>query len=188
MAPPSSAGTSRLCDSVRPFRSPRNHGASDFLAGLKARTLSTVVVAAVSQGAGLLFAAAIVAARGRPPPGPEFVVYALLTGVAAAVWAHEPLSCACDGPDGHHLADRRDVRGRPRRGGGPGGREAQRPAVDRDPRVHRRRGAMAMSVLSALYPVVTAALARVVLHERLSAWQLTGAGLALLGVLLITIA
>src|SRR5215210_3615871 len=61
------------------------YGASDFLAGLKARTLSTVVVAAVSQGAGLLFAAAIVAARGRPPPGPEFVVYALLTGVAAAV-------------------------------------------------------------------------------------------------------
>ena len=40
----------------------------------------------------------------------------------------------------------------------------------------------------ALYPVVTAALARVVLHERLSAWQLIGAGLALLGVLLITIA
>jgi drug/metabolite transporter (DMT)-like permease len=40
----------------------------------------------------------------------------------------------------------------------------------------------------ALYPVVTAALAGVVLHERLSAWQLIGAGLALLGVLLITIA
>jgi drug/metabolite transporter (DMT)-like permease len=45
-----------------------------------------------------------------------------------------------------------------------------------------------VSVLSALYPVVTAALAQVVLHERLSAWQLIGAGLALLGVLLITIA
>jgi drug/metabolite transporter (DMT)-like permease len=77
----------------------------------KARTISTVVVAAVSQGAGLLFAAAST------------------LGLLAIV-----------------------------------------------------------SVLSALYPVVTAALARVVLHERLSAWQLIGAGLALLGVLLITIA
>jgi drug/metabolite transporter (DMT)-like permease len=45
-----------------------------------------------------------------------------------------------------------------------------------------------VSVLSALYPVVTAALARIALRERLSVVQLIGAGLALVGVLLITLA
>jgi drug/metabolite transporter (DMT)-like permease len=45
-----------------------------------------------------------------------------------------------------------------------------------------------VSVLSALYPVVTVALARAVLQERLSMPQLIGAGLALVGVVFITIA
>lgn len=45
-----------------------------------------------------------------------------------------------------------------------------------------------VSVLSALHPVVTAALARVALRERLSVVQVIGAGLALVGVLLITLA
>jgi drug/metabolite transporter (DMT)-like permease len=44
-----------------------------------------------------------------------------------------------------------------------------------------------VSVLSALYPIVTAALARVVLGERLSGLQLIGAGIALVGVVFITL-
>src|SRR5215210_6678898 len=116
------------------------YGASDFLAGLKARTLSTVVVAAVSQGAGLLFAAAIVAARGRPPPGPEFVVYALLTGVAAAVGLTSLYRALAMGPMGivSPIAATSVIIPV---AVGVLGREAERPAVDRDPRMHRRRGA-----------------------------------------------
>jgi drug/metabolite transporter (DMT)-like permease len=266
------------------------YGASDFLAGLKARTISTVVVAAVSQGAGLLFAAAIVAARGRPPPGPEFVVYALLTGVAAAVGLTSLYRALAMGPMGivspiaatslvvpvavAVLAGERPSARQSigilacivgvvlvSRARGASGRPASRAAIglgllaalalggvvvgfdassEGDPywavavaraaavallagallftggdvrgigrrdlsvlalvgvlndaanvlfAVASTLGLLAIvSVLSALYPVVTAALARVVLHERLSAWQLIGAGLALLGVLLITIA
>ena len=43
-----------------------------------------------------------------------------------------------------------------------------------------------VSVLAALYPVATVVLARVVLHERLSAPQRVGAGSALAGAALIT--
>jgi drug/metabolite transporter (DMT)-like permease len=265
------------------------YGASDFFAGLKARTISTVVVAAVSQGAGLLFAAAIVAARGRPPPAPEFVVYALLTGVAAAVGLTSLYRALAMGPMGivspiaatsvvvpvavGVLAGERPSARQSigilacivgvvlvSRARGASGRPASRAiglgllaalalggvvvgfdassegdpywavAVARAAAVALLAGALVftrgkvrgvvrrdlsvlalvgvlndaanvlfavastlgllaiVSVLSALYPVVTAALARVVLHERLSAWQLIGAGLALLGVLLITIA
>ena len=266
------------------------YGASDFLAGLKARTISTMVVAAVSQGAGLLFAAAIVAARGRPPPGPEFVVYALLTGVAAAVGLTSLYRALAIGPMGivspigatsvvipvavGVLAGERPSARQSigilacivgvvlvSRARGASGRPASRAAIglgllaavalggvvvgfdassEGDPywavavaraaavallaavipftrgnvrRIGRRDlavlavvgvlndaanvlfavastlGLLAIvSVLSALYPVVTAALARAVLHERLSVRQLTGAGLALMGVLLITIA
>ncbi len=42
-----------------------------------------------------------------------------------------------------------------------------------------------MVVLSSLYPVVTALLARAVLHERLGPVRLLGVGLAVAGVMLI---
>src|SRR5215210_2135767 len=49
----------RMLASLLALAAAPGYGASDFLAGLKARTISTMVVAAVSQGAGLLFAVAI---------------------------------------------------------------------------------------------------------------------------------
>lgn len=47
---------------------------------------------------------------------------------------------------------------------------------------------MLVSVLSTVYPVVTTILARVVLGERLSRWQLTGTGAVLVGIACITLA
>ncbi len=60
-------------------------GCSDFLGGLKSRTLELLTVLLVSQGAGLLLVGAIVALRGEPVPDGEHVVYACLSGVAGAV-------------------------------------------------------------------------------------------------------
>jgi drug/metabolite transporter (DMT)-like permease len=264
------------------------YGTSDFLAGLKARTVPTLVVAAVSQGAGLLFAAAIVAGRGRPPPGTEFVVYAVLTGVAAAVGLTSLYRALAIGPMGIVSpigatsviipvavgvlgGERPSVRQSigilacifgvvlVSRARGASGRPASRAvgfgllaalalggvivgfdassegdpywavAVARGAALALLAAALLMtrgvrrpirgkdlpvlalvgvlndaanvlfavastlgllaivSVLSALYPVVTAALARIALRERLSVVQLIGAGLALVGVLLITL-
>jgi drug/metabolite transporter (DMT)-like permease len=265
------------------------YGASDFLAGLKARTVPTLVVAALSQGAGLLLTVAIVAVRGRPAPGAEFLAFAVLTGVAAAVGLTSLYRALAIGPMGIVspigatsvgipivvgllIGERpsagqsvgilacilgvvlvstvRGSSGRPAGaaigyavlaalalGGVVVGFDA---ASEGDPywavavargtavamllasllftRVHlravRRKDLPALAlvgvlndaanvlfsvastlgllavvaVLSALYPVVTAALARGVLGERLSASQLLGAAVALLGVVVLTVA
>jgi drug/metabolite transporter (DMT)-like permease len=57
-------------------------GVSDFLGGLKSRTLELLTVLVLSQGIGLLLIAVIVAARGRSAPDVEHVLYACLSGVA----------------------------------------------------------------------------------------------------------
>ena len=47
-------------------------GVSDFLGGLKSRTLELVAVLVLSQGAALVLVGVVVAARGQsPPPGEE---------------------------------------------------------------------------------------------------------------------
>ena len=130
-APPDRRYAARMLASLLALAAAPGYGASDFLAGLKARTVPTVVVAAVSQGAGLLFAAAIVAVRGRPPPGHGVRRVRGPHGIRRGRRADEPLPSARDR---------------------------------------------------------TAALARLALRERLPVVQLIGAGLSLVGVLLITLA
>lgn len=61
-------------------------GVSDFLGGLKSRTVPLLTVLLVSQGAALVLLAGIVVAAGEPPPGGSFVLFAGLSeavGVAA---------------------------------------------------------------------------------------------------------
>jgi drug/metabolite transporter (DMT)-like permease len=60
-------------------------GISDFLGGLKSRTLALLSVLLTSQGAGLVLITAIVALRGRAAPDAEHVVYACLSGIAGAI-------------------------------------------------------------------------------------------------------
>ena len=60
-------------------------GISDFLGGLKSRTLELLGVLLPSQGAGLVLVAAIVALRAEPVPGGRHVAYACLSGLAGAV-------------------------------------------------------------------------------------------------------
>jgi drug/metabolite transporter (DMT)-like permease len=57
-------------------------GISDFLGGLKSRTLELLAVLLVSQAAGLVLIAVIVAARGEPALSGEHALYACLSGVA----------------------------------------------------------------------------------------------------------
>jgi drug/metabolite transporter (DMT)-like permease len=56
-------------------------GISDFIAGLKSRGLPVVAVLAVSQPAGLILVAVVVAVRGGEPPDAEHALYAALAGV-----------------------------------------------------------------------------------------------------------
>jgi drug/metabolite transporter (DMT)-like permease len=56
-------------------------GFADFVAGLKSRALPLVTVMAVSQAAGLVVIALIVAGRGEAAPGGDFVLYAALAAV-----------------------------------------------------------------------------------------------------------
>lgn len=60
-------------------------GVADFLGGLKARTLPLLPVLVVSQLAGLVVVAVIVAVRAEAPPDADFVVWAAVAGVASAV-------------------------------------------------------------------------------------------------------
>ncbi|HEY1359805.1 MAG TPA: EamA family transporter [Thermoleophilaceae bacterium] len=60
-------------------------GCSDFLGGLKSRTLQLLTVLLISQGAGLALVAVVVAVRGEPVPDAKYVAYACLSGVAGAM-------------------------------------------------------------------------------------------------------
>jgi len=59
-------------------------GISDFLGGLKSRQLALLTVVLGSQAAGLVLVTVIVVARGEGPPGRDFVLPAVLSGVAGA--------------------------------------------------------------------------------------------------------
>lgn len=56
-------------------------GISDFVAGLKSRGLPVIAVLVVSQPAGLVLVAVLVAVRGGEPPDAEHALYAALAGV-----------------------------------------------------------------------------------------------------------
>lgn len=60
-------------------------GAADFLGGLKSRAISTLVVVAVSQAAGLVLVGVVLAVRADAAPADRFVLYAALGGIAGAV-------------------------------------------------------------------------------------------------------
>jgi drug/metabolite transporter (DMT)-like permease len=60
-------------------------GISDFLGGLKARSLSVLTVLAVSQPAGLVLLGLVVAVRGGWPGWDWWVLWAVLGGIAGAV-------------------------------------------------------------------------------------------------------
>jgi drug/metabolite transporter (DMT)-like permease len=60
-------------------------GVSDFLGGLKTRSLNVVTVLAVSQPAGLVLLAVVVLARFEHPPGGWWVLWAVLGGLGGAI-------------------------------------------------------------------------------------------------------
>jgi drug/metabolite transporter (DMT)-like permease len=60
-------------------------GVADFLGGLKSRSLSLLVVLAVSQLSGLLAMVAVIVIRGAGPPEPRFVPFAMAGGLAVAL-------------------------------------------------------------------------------------------------------
>jgi drug/metabolite transporter (DMT)-like permease len=61
------------------------YGLSDFLGGLKSRSIPLLTVLLVSQTSALVALAAYVAISGSDPPGGEFLLYAGLAGVAEAI-------------------------------------------------------------------------------------------------------
>ena len=60
-------------------------GVSDFLGGLKARSVSVLTVLAVSQPVGLVLLGAIVAVRWHSPPGGLALFWAALAGLGGAI-------------------------------------------------------------------------------------------------------
>ena len=60
-------------------------GVSDFMGGLKARTLDLIAVMVLSQGTGLVLVALIVASRGHGAPAGDELVYASLSGISGAL-------------------------------------------------------------------------------------------------------
>jgi drug/metabolite transporter (DMT)-like permease len=60
-------------------------GLGDFLAGLRARRLPVLTVLVVSQAAGVVTIALVVAVRGEAPPSAQYLGYAALAGAAGAV-------------------------------------------------------------------------------------------------------
>jgi drug/metabolite transporter (DMT)-like permease len=60
-------------------------GISDFLGGLKSRTLDLLAVLVLSQGMGLALVAVIVAVRGEGPPASEQLLYASISGIGGVV-------------------------------------------------------------------------------------------------------
>jgi drug/metabolite transporter (DMT)-like permease len=61
------------------------YGVSDFLGGLKSRSLALLTVLIVSQGAALVLLAAIVLSTGSEPPEGRYLLYGALAGVSEAV-------------------------------------------------------------------------------------------------------
>ena len=61
------------------------YGLSDFLGGLKSRSIPLLTVLLVSQASALVALAAYVAVRGAEPPDGEFLLYGGLAGVAEAI-------------------------------------------------------------------------------------------------------
>jgi drug/metabolite transporter (DMT)-like permease len=61
------------------------YGLSDFLGGLKSRSIPLLTVLLVSQTSALVALAAYVAISGSGPPGREFLLYGGLAGVAEAI-------------------------------------------------------------------------------------------------------
>ena len=61
------------------------YGVSDFLGGLKSRSLPLLSVLLVSQGVALVLLAANVIVRGEGPPAGDFLLYGVLAGVCEAV-------------------------------------------------------------------------------------------------------
>jgi drug/metabolite transporter (DMT)-like permease len=59
-------------------------GVGDFLAGLRSRSLPVLTVLVVSQAAGFLTIALVVAARGTGPPDARYLGYAVLAGLCGA--------------------------------------------------------------------------------------------------------
>jgi drug/metabolite transporter (DMT)-like permease len=60
-------------------------GVSDFLGGLKSRSLPLLVVLLISQAAALIVLAAIAISLGEAPPSGEFLLFAALAGLSEAV-------------------------------------------------------------------------------------------------------
>jgi drug/metabolite transporter (DMT)-like permease len=58
---------------------------SDFLGGLKSRTVPLLAVLLISQGTALILLSLVVASVGEGPPGGEFLLYAALAGLAETV-------------------------------------------------------------------------------------------------------
>jgi drug/metabolite transporter (DMT)-like permease len=61
------------------------YGVSDFLGGLKSRSLPLLSVLLVSQGSALAVLATLVVASGGAPPGGAFLLYGVLAGLSEAV-------------------------------------------------------------------------------------------------------
>jgi uncharacterized membrane protein len=61
------------------------YGVSDFLGGLKSRSLALLTVLIVSQGTALVLLAAIVLSTGGNPPEGRYLLYGALAGVSEAV-------------------------------------------------------------------------------------------------------
>jgi drug/metabolite transporter (DMT)-like permease len=61
------------------------YGVSDFLGGLKSRSLALLTVLIVSQGTALVLLAAIVLSTGGDPPQGRYLLYGALAGVSEAV-------------------------------------------------------------------------------------------------------
>jgi drug/metabolite transporter (DMT)-like permease len=57
-------------------------GISDFLGGLKSRSVALLTVLLVSQGTALILASVLVISRGEAPPGGAFLLYAALAGLS----------------------------------------------------------------------------------------------------------
>lgn len=73
-------------------------GVSDFLGGLKNRTVSLAIVLAISQAAGLLGIAVIVAVRGQPFPADARMIWAAAAGAASIVSLGSIYEAAARGP------------------------------------------------------------------------------------------